>query len=39
MEVCCFPMIMSFHKCFKDDFNIYFVNEFINGIELFNVLR
>ncbi|EGR27195.1 protein kinase domain protein [Ichthyophthirius multifiliis] len=31
--------IMRYFKCFKDEFNVYFLLEFIQGQELFNVIR
>ena len=34
-----FPFIMKFYHSLKDEVNIYFVNEFISGMELFEVIR
>lgn len=34
-----FPFIMQFYRSLKDKNNIYFLNEFINGMELFDVIR
>jgi cGMP-dependent protein kinase len=34
-----FPFIVNYYKSFKDDFSIYFLKEFINGMELFDVIR
>lgn len=33
------PFIMRFYRSYKDDENIYFLTEFINGIELFDAIR
>ena len=34
-----FPLIMEFIKSIKDDNNIYFLVEYIKGLELFDVIR
>lgn len=34
-----FPFIMAFTRSFKDNFNIYFLVEYIKGMELFDVIR
>jgi cGMP-dependent protein kinase len=34
-----FPLIMQFIRALKDDNNIYFVVEYIKGLELFDVIR
>ena len=34
-----FPFIMNFHKSLKDNFNIYFLTELVQGIELFDAIR
>lgn len=30
---------MKYNRSFKDDFNVYFLIEFISGMELFDVIR
>ncbi|KRX11142.1 Protein kinase-like domain [Pseudocohnilembus persalinus] len=34
-----FPFIMNFYRTFKDNNQIYFLTEFISGLELFDVIR
>lgn len=34
-----FPFIMRFVRSFKDDINIYFLVEYVKGMELFDVIR
>ena len=34
-----FPFIMEFVRTFKDEFNIYFLVQYIQGMELFDVIR
>ncbi|EGR32862.1 protein kinase domain protein [Ichthyophthirius multifiliis] len=34
-----FPLIMKFIRSFKDNNNIYFLNEYVKGMELFDVIR
>ncbi|KRX06681.1 Protein kinase-like domain [Pseudocohnilembus persalinus] len=34
-----FPFIMQYCRSFKDEFNVYFLVEFISGMELFDVIR
>ncbi len=34
-----FPFIMEFYRTFKDMNNVYFLTEFINGMDLFDVIR
>ena len=34
-----FPFIMSFVRTFKDQYSVYFLVEYIKGIELFHVIR
>jgi len=34
-----FPLIMDFIRTYKDEVNIYFLTEYINGMELFDVIR
>jgi cGMP-dependent protein kinase len=33
------PFIMEFIRSFKDEHYVYFLTEFINGIELFDAIR
>jgi len=33
------PFAMEFIRSFKDDHHIYFLTEFINGMELFDAIR
>ncbi|CAD8072813.1 unnamed protein product [Paramecium primaurelia] len=39
LEQCNFPFIMGFIRTFKDDISIYFLVEYIRGMELFDVIR
>ncbi|KAM3140588.1 hypothetical protein pb186bvf_007400 [Paramecium bursaria] len=39
LELCNFPFIMGFYRTFKDDISVYFLVEFIRGMELFDVIR
>lgn len=34
-----FPFIMKFYRSFKDSNNIYFLEEYVKGMELFDVIR
>lgn len=34
-----YPFIMSFIRTFKDDISVYFLVEYIKGMELFDVIR
>jgi len=34
-----FPFIMSFIRTFKDNLSVYFLVEYIKGMELFDVIR
>ncbi len=34
-----FPLIMEFFRTYKDETNVYFLTEFISGMELFDVIR
>ena len=34
-----FPFIVQFVRSYKDDINIYFLMEFVKGMELFDVIR
>lgn len=33
------PFIMRFYRSFKDEENVYFLTEYIPGIELFDAIR
>jgi len=39
LEVVNFPFIMQFIKTFKDQNYLYFLVEFVKGMELFDVIR
>jgi cGMP-dependent protein kinase len=39
LEAVSSPSIVSFYRAFRDKFNIYFLMEFVNGMELFHVIR
>lgn len=39
LEIVDFPFIMKFVRSFKDDINIYFLGEYVRGIELFDAIR
>ena len=39
MESISSPFVMEFVRSYKDDHNIYFLTEFINGMELFDAIR
>lgn len=34
-----FPFVMKFYRSFKDNSNIYFLEEYVKGIELFDAIR
>mgnify|MGYP000993771142 CR=1 FL=1 len=34
-----FPFIIQFVRSYKDDTNIYFLTEYVKGMELFDVIR
>lgn len=34
-----FPLLMTFYRTFKDEYSVYFLTKFINGMELFDVIR
>ena len=34
-----FPFILNFMKSFDDQYNLFFLTEFIRGMELFDVIR
>ena len=38
-ELCYYPLITKLYSAFKDDINIYFMSEFIRGVEFFDMLR
>lgn len=38
-DLCNFPFIMQFMRTYKDDFQVYFLLEYIKGMELFDVIR
>lgn len=39
MEAVNFPFIVSLIRTFKDDHSVYFLEEYIKGMELFDVIR
>lgn len=39
LETCNFPFIMEFVRTFKDEISVYFLVEYIKGMELFDVIR
>lgn len=39
LEVMDHPFIMTFFRSFKDSYNIYFLTEYIAGVELFDAIR
>ena len=39
LEEIIYPFIMSFIRTFKDDLSVYFLVEYIKGMELFDVIR
>ena len=39
LESISFPFIVNFIKTLKDEINIYFLMEFIKGMDLFDVIR
>ena len=39
LEVLNFPFVMQFFKTFKDDNYIYFLVEYVKGLELYDVIR
>lgn len=38
-ELINFPLIIHFVRSFKDNNNIYFIEEYIRGIEVFHIIR
>ena len=38
-EIVNFPFIIQYVKTFKDNVDVYFLVEFVKGIELFEVIR
>ncbi|EAR88061.1 CGMP-dependent kinase 9-1 (macronuclear) [Tetrahymena thermophila SB210] len=39
LQKCNFPFIMRYYRSFYDNYHIYFMNEFINGMDFFTVMR
>ena len=39
LDIVNFPFIIQFSRSFKDNFDIYFLEEYVNGMELFDVIR
>jgi cGMP-dependent protein kinase 1 len=39
LELVHFPFIMTFYRTFKDHFSVYFLMKYIQGMELFDVIR
>lgn len=39
MDQCNHPLIMGFETSFYDDYNIYFLLNYISGMELFDAIR
>ncbi len=39
LEIVDFPFIMKFVRSFRDEINIYFLVEYVRGMELFDVIR
>ena len=39
LDIVNFPFVIQFSRSFKDNFDIYFLEEYINGMELFDVIR
>jgi len=39
MEMTNFPFIMHFYRSFQDEYYIYFLLEYIQGMDLFDVIR
>jgi len=39
LEVVFFPFIIEYARSFKDSFDVYFLVEYVKGIELFDVIR
>lgn len=39
LDIVNFPFIMQFMRTYKDDFQVYFLLEYIKGMELFDVIR
>ena len=39
MDICNHPLIMKFESSFTDDFYIYFLLNYISGMELFDAIR
>lgn len=39
LELVDFPFVMRFFRSFKDNNNIYFLEEYVKGVELFDAIR
>lgn len=39
LEIVNFPFIIQYARSFKDSFDVYFLVEYVKGIELFDVIR
>lgn len=39
LESAQFPLIMKFIRTFRDESNVYFLIEYVRGMELFDVIR
>ena len=39
LSICDFPFIMNYRRSYKDDLSVYFLLEFINGMEMFDAIR
>ncbi|CAD8044669.1 unnamed protein product [Paramecium primaurelia] len=39
LELCNFPFVMQFVRTFKDEISVYFLVQYIRGMELFDVIR
>lgn len=39
LDIVNFPFIIQYCRSFKDNFDIYFLEEYVNGMELFDVIR
>ena len=38
MQIVDFPFIMKFYRSFLDEQHVYFMNEYINGIDLYTIM-
>jgi cGMP-dependent protein kinase len=39
LEIVNFPFIISYSRAFKDSYDVYFLVEYVRGMELFDVIR